>query len=592
MRWAYFGRVSDKDRQDPSLSIPRQLQKCVEIVQPLGDEVTAHYWDIESGRKEMADRGHGADGSLFGVPVPRDGGVTELLADAAKGQFDAVIVESIDRLSRITADSTRVEQELERLSIGLFAADEPMIANATAILTRRVKQGVAEWYVRDLMERSRRGMEESVRQGWHTGGRAPYGYMLEEHPHPNPNKAREGKRKHRLILDPLRAPIVLMIFEDYCLHLLGLGEICEKLNRDPERFPPPIPNRKDENGLRHTWSRSVIAAMLRNPKYTGYNVWGRNDKRPGRPQIRPREEWVWSPTPTHEPIISRELFDMVEERATRNHNAMKAGMPRAQVGPPKTRVGRLYPLRGRVRCGLCGHRMEGCRQRDNNWYRCQYVRRRGTAAAEYAEHPQVLGIKEEKVLEPILDFLARRVFGPDRLRLLRAELADSTASTWEEHTAELKRLEKELHEIDRSLRLQTLRLEEHEDPQHPIVALATQRIEELSTRKEAVTDALETLKATRPAGHHPDEIVAMLDAVPDLRESLKTATPEQLTAIFRAFDVTITYDKANQFLDLEAAIMPELLPAPITDSDHPEDRSPSRIDDIAGAGFEPATFGL
>ena len=56
-----------------------------------------------------------------------------------------MIVESIDRLSRITADSTRVEQELEHIGVGLFAADEPMTANATSILTRRVKQGVAEW---------------------------------------------------------------------------------------------------------------------------------------------------------------------------------------------------------------------------------------------------------------------------------------------------------------------------------------------------------------------------------------------------------------------------------------------------------------
>jgi DNA invertase Pin-like site-specific DNA recombinase len=590
MRFAYLGRTSDEDAQDPSLSIPRQLVSCEVIVKPRGDDIVAHYWDIESGRKYLDLRGNGADGSRFNVPVPRDGGITDLIRDAASSRFDAVIVESIDRVSRITADSTRIEQELERLGVPLFAADEPMDTNATSILTRRVKQGVSEWYVRDLMEKSRRGMEESVRQGWHTGGRAPYGYMLEEHPHPNPNKAREGKRKHRLILDPLRAPIVLMIFEDYCVRVLGLGEICDRLNRDPERFPPPVPNRKDENGLRHTWSRSVIAAMLRNPKYTGYNVWGRNDKRPGHPQIRPREEWVWSPIPTHEPIVARELFDMVEERAARNHNAMKAGMPRAQVGPPKTRVGRLYPLRGRVRCGLCGHRMEGSHQRGNNWYRCQYVRRRGSVAAAHAEHPQVLGIKEEKLLHPILDFLARRVFGPDRLHLLREELADSTASTWEQHTAELKRLEKELHEIDRSLRVQTLRLEEQEDPQHPIVALATERIVELSTRKGAVTDAIETLKTTRPAGHHPDEIVAMLDTVPDLRETLKTATSEQLAEIFRAFDVTITYDKANQYLDLGAAIMPELLPAP--SSDGAEEWSASRIDDIAGAGFDPATFGL
>ena len=111
-------------------------------------------------------------------------------------------------------------------------------------------------------------------------GERPYGYALEEHQHPNPAKAREGKRKHRLILDPVCAPIVLMIFEDYCLRHLGLGEITDKLNSDLDRYPPPAANPKDEMVLRKTWSRSQIQAMLRNPKYTGYNVWGRHDKRP------------------------------------------------------------------------------------------------------------------------------------------------------------------------------------------------------------------------------------------------------------------------------------------------------------------------
>ena len=588
MRWAFFGRVSDKDKQDPSISIPRQLQKCIEEL-PANSEIVRHYWDIESGRKSIEERGKGADGSLYGVPVPRDGGVTELLADARRGLFDAVIVECIDRLSRKTADSTAVEKELELLDIGLFASDEPMTSDATAILTRRVKQGVAEWYVRDLIEKSRRGMEESVRQGWHTGGRAPYGYMLEAHTHPNPNKAREGKRKHRLIIDPVRAAVVLMIFEDYCLRFLGLGEICEKLNRNLDRFPPPIPNRKDDHGLPPTWSRSVLHGILRNPKYTGFNVWGRHDKRKGRPLMRPRDQWVWSPTPTHEAIVSRELFETVEERSLGKRNSIKAGaIVRVQKSPDRPSTGRVYTLRGRVRCGMCGHRMEGSHQKGSNWYRCQYARRRSQAAATHADHPQVLGIKEEKVLEATLDFLARRVFGPDRLRLLRDELADATASTWESHAADLDRHESELRDIERSLRVQALRLEEHEDPKHPVVVLATERIEELSARKSGVSTAIEALKVTRPAGHHPDEIAAMLDAVPDLRKALKTASGEQLADIFGAFDVTVSYDKASQQLDLAATVTPELLPQ--NDRDRSGERS--RVLEVAGAGFEPATFGL
>jgi hypothetical protein len=67
-----------------------------------------------------------------------------------------------------------------------------------------------------------------------------------------------------------------------------------------------------------------------------------------------------------------------------------------------------------------------------------------------------------------------------------------------------------------SLRAQTLRLEEHDDPTHPVVVAASERIVELSTRKSAVADALDALRAKRPAGHHLDEIVAMLDAVPEL----------------------------------------------------------------------------
>jgi len=58
--------------------------------------------------------------------------------------------------------------------------------------------------------------------------------------------------------------------------------------------------------------------VLRNPKYTGYNVWGRHDKRRGRPFIRPCEQCVWSPTRVHEPLVPGALFELVEERARRN----------------------------------------------------------------------------------------------------------------------------------------------------------------------------------------------------------------------------------------------------------------------------------
>ena len=166
-------------------------------------------------------------------------------------------------------------------------------------------------------------------------------------------------------------------------------------------------------------------------------MWGRNDKRKGRPLIRPRDQWVWSAEPTHEPIVCRELFD-AGRGASADERARLEGWDAAR-GPQTPNGPRLNAS---TRCAdafaaACAdtawraHISSG-----TNWYRCQYVYRRGPAAAILADHPKVLGIKEDKLLEPILDFLSRRVFGADRLRLLRDELAASTASSWEEHDAE------------------------------------------------------------------------------------------------------------------------------------------------------------
>jgi|SRR5689334_10830672 len=191
MKVAFYGRVSTDNAQDPSLSIPRQLAKCNEALGAIGETVDVSFWDVESGRKALEKRGRSSRDWTGEVEVPRTGGLPELLAAADTGEVDAVIVEPIDRLSRMTADGTRIERRLEEHGVALLAADEPLESGATAILTRRVKQGVAGWYVRDLVERSRAGMEESVRQGWHTGGPAPYGYVL---PTPTPRRLAKAAR--------------------------------------------------------------------------------------------------------------------------------------------------------------------------------------------------------------------------------------------------------------------------------------------------------------------------------------------------------------------------------------------------------------
>src|SRR5437588_4577724 len=101
-RYAWYGRVSTEDEQDPTLSFPRQLANAECQVADSGGRIVAHYFDIESGSRDYRSRGSGGL-SGFDISIPRDGGLQDLLAAArasSRPPFDRVIVESISRLSR------------------------------------------------------------------------------------------------------------------------------------------------------------------------------------------------------------------------------------------------------------------------------------------------------------------------------------------------------------------------------------------------------------------------------------------------------------------------------------------------------------
>jgi hypothetical protein len=72
----------------------------------------------------------------------------------------------------------------------------------------------------------------------------------------------------------------------------------------------------------------------------------------------------------------------------------------------------------------------------------------------------------------------------------RDELARPSSAQDDQHTEELERLQGELNDIDQARHRQSLRMEEHDDPQHPVVALAKERIVELSTRRKAIEGAI------------------------------------------------------------------------------------------------------
>jgi site-specific DNA recombinase len=346
---AFTGRTSTLLLQDPVASLRRQVRECQDKL-PAGWFIAAYYWDIESGGMDIAERGHGTAHEQFldTIGIPRDGGLADLLKEAASPvpKFAAVICEDIERSGRDTFYALKLEKELTQAGIPLFATDEPIDiagANATTVLIRRVKQGVAEWFRLQIKEKSWRGLREHSLDGWNIGYPA-YGYAADRVPHPVPVKASQGRTKTRLILDPPRDEVIARIFRWRTVEQMGLGSIAARLNTNLVRYPPPT----GDAG----WTLASVYAILRNPKYTGYMVYGRRRKINGHLRQAPPSEWIWSPEPTHPAIIDRATWDAAQAMG-REHASSRDGIePNSH---PQTR--RAYLFRSRIRCRDCRRRM-------------------------------------------------------------------------------------------------------------------------------------------------------------------------------------------------------------------------------------------
>jgi site-specific DNA recombinase len=399
---AWLGRTSTEDMQDPTLSLPRQLRVSTATM-PANWVVVAHYYDIESGRKSLERRGRGLGHEGLAIPIPRDGGIQDLLAAAARPDrpFAVVVCESIERVARRTYFGTKIEYELECCGVALCAADEPMYLTAgyrrsTSTLTRRVKQAVAEWYVLQMLELSWDGTVEHTHQGWNIG-KPPYGYIAKTVPHPVPAKRDEGRTKHRLVPHPIQGPTVARIFELRITRCLGYDEIANELNLDLTLNPPPEPTREWSRIGR--WTGSAVREVLMNPKYTGYMVYNRRSYKQNHGRCNPREEWIWSPRPTHTPLISLKQFEAARLVAQRRR---RGGAGLDEQGGLETAS---YLLRSYLWCELCGRRMWGNTQlRGQIYYMCQKDRRQHADQPWYAQHPPAVRVRAERIEKMVEEF--------------------------------------------------------------------------------------------------------------------------------------------------------------------------------------------
>lgn len=263
--------------------------------------------------------------------------LTKLLVTAQQHTFDAVVVESLDRLSRNLAELPTIYQLLDFHGVRILTVNE---GDADPVkVTLRALYG--HIFLKDMGDKIRRHHHGRVSEG-KIPGSIPFGYERTE-------------QKGVVRINDAEAKIVRRIFTDY-VNGLSPRAIAQSLTE--EGIPAP-------RGAAHWNYQNFIGGgvarhgVLSNPIYVGELDWlktrrmrspttGKKVKRAGDPKNR-----VVTPVP-HLQIIDRQLWDAAQ--ALRARRAMRSFGPSGK--PTRPYVARkAHLLSGLLACAKCGSHM-------------------------------------------------------------------------------------------------------------------------------------------------------------------------------------------------------------------------------------------
>ena len=299
LRVSTRGQAERGGGHDEGFSIPAQREANKKKATTLGAIVG----------KEFVDRG----ASAKSADRPQLQAMLEYVRENAN-RVDYVIVHKVDRLARNRDDDSDIMRVLRECGVQLVSASESIDETPSGMLLHGIMSSIAEFYSRNLATEVKKGMGEKVKSGG-TIGRAPIGYI-------NVRRIDEKGREERTVeLDPQRAPLVKLAFEEYSTGNWSLNSLAEYMSALGlnTRATPKIPSKPV--------TKCTIEKMLKNPYYAGvirYNG----------------VEYDGA----HEALVSLETFNSVQTIIRAHHNGERT---------------RDHPhfLKGSVFCHECGSKM-------------------------------------------------------------------------------------------------------------------------------------------------------------------------------------------------------------------------------------------
>ncbi|MFL6354804.1 MAG: recombinase family protein [Bryobacteraceae bacterium] len=250
------------------------------------------------------------DGGFSGATLERPALARLLQAVEARG-IDCVVVYKVDRLSRSLLDFARLLSLFEKHGVSFVSVTQEFnTTTSLGRLTLNILLSFAQFEREIISERTRDKLSAARRKGKWTGGNPVLGYDVD-------------LRGGRLLVNQQEAERVREIFS-ICARSETIAQAVREVNARRLTTKDWI----SKAGVHHHargFQYSTLEFLIRNVIYKGQIC--------HKGVIYPGE---------HEPVVSAELWDRVNQRHT----------PGARKGKPHTRVQTL--LAGFLYCGACG----------------------------------------------------------------------------------------------------------------------------------------------------------------------------------------------------------------------------------------------
>ncbi len=536
-RFAFYGRVSTEDQQDPESSRGWQLARSQSLIERHGGVVVAEYFDIGFSRSLPWKRRPQASALLDALRRPDRGFEAVVIGEPARAFYGNQFGLTFPLFEHYQVELW-VPEVGGRIDPGSDAHD----------LVMSLYGGMSKGERNRIKIRVRTAMAAQAKQeGRFLGGRPPYGYRQgDAGPHPNPGKATIGQRLHRLEVDPNTAPITRRIFEEYAAGR-GLYAIAESLTRDGIPSPSAYDKERNPHRCGLAWSKQAVRAILANPRYTGRQVWNRQRRdevlidvddvalgHESRMRWNDESAWVWSDSQSHVPIVSLELFEQV--RAQLRQGSRRGFDRKAR------RTDRPYALKGLVHCGICERRMEGTWNHERPHYRCHFPTE--YALANRIEHPRSVYLREDAVL-PSLDSWLAELFEPSKVQGTIDVLVSSFTSHSTRDDEAVADARQRLKEVDQQLSRYRQTLDAGADP-----TVVAGWIADAQARRAEAERLLRS--GNEPERMTRDKIEAVIATLGDVFATIRDAHPEDKAEIYRRLGVQLTYHPADRLIVVEA----------------------------------------